>query len=98
MNINFIKLETGASSTKVIMPAHGASVLDLEAGAASINIIIPPGVSARINAEGGMTSLNVDTNRFPQVNSRVYESPDYESAENRAEIKVETGVGSITVK
>jgi len=93
-----IELETGASNSNVTMPARGASLLDLEAGAASINITIPEGVAGRIRIKEGLTSLNVDTNRFPQVDSRLYQSADYNNTENRAEISVEAGLGSITIK
>ena len=93
-----IDLETGASNSNVTMPARGVSLLDLQAGAASINISIPQGVSGRIRIKEGLTSLNVDTNRFPQLDSRLYQSPDFDTAPNRAEISVEAGLGSITVK
>lgn len=93
-----IELETGASNSNVTMPAHGASLLDLEAGAASINITIPEGVAGRIRIKEGLTSLNVDKNRFPQVDSRLYQSADYDNAANRAEVSVQAGLGSITIK
>jgi len=93
-----IELETGASSSNVIMPTRGASFLDLEAGAASIDISVPEGVSGRIRIKGGLTSLNVDKNRFPQVDSHLYQSSDFDTATNRAEISVEAGLGSITIK
>lgn len=93
-----IELDTGASSSNVIMPARGVSLLDLNAGAASINVSIPGGVSGRIRIKEGLTSLKVDTNRFPQVDSRLYQSNDFDNAANRAEISVEAGLGSITIK
>jgi hypothetical protein len=93
-----IRLQTGASSSNLTLPAHGASHLDLEAGAASIDIHIPEGVSGRVRIKEGLTSLNVDTSRFPQVDSRLYQSADYDTAENRAEINIEAGLGSISVK
>ncbi len=93
-----IRLQTGASSSNVTLPAHGASHMDLEAGAASINIRIPEGTAARIRLKEGLTSLNVDTNRFPQLDSRLYQSSDFDSATDRTEINIEAGLGSITVK
>jgi hypothetical protein len=93
-----IELETGASNSNVVMPARGASILNLEAGAASINITIPDGVAGRIRIKEGLTSLNVDNNRFPQVDSRLYESSNFATAADRAEILVEAGLGSITIK
>jgi hypothetical protein len=93
-----LALKTGASSTNVTMPAHGASVLDVEAGAASINIRIPAATAGRIRVKEGVTAVNVDTNRFPRLDTRIYQSPNYDSATDRAEIYVETGLGSISVK
>lgn len=98
MLASHIELSTGASNSRVVMPARGASLLDLEAGAASINISIPEGVAGRIRIKEGLTSLNVDTTRFPQVDSRLYQSPDFDTAANRAEVSVEAGLGSITIK
>ncbi|PWB77142.1 MAG: hypothetical protein C3F07_02540 [Anaerolineales bacterium] len=93
-----IELETGASNTNVVMPTRGASLLDLEAGAASVNIRIPEGTAARIRVKEGLTSLNVDTNRFPQLDSRLYQSANFDQSANRADINIEAGLGSITVK
>jgi hypothetical protein len=93
-----IELETGASNSNIIMPANGASILDLEAGAASVNITIPQGVAGRIRVKEGLTALNVDTARFPQLDSRLYQSSDFDTAANRAEVNVEAGLGSITIK
>jgi hypothetical protein len=93
-----IRLQTGASNSSVTMPARGASILDLSAGAASIDIRVPDGVSARVRIKEGLTSMNVNTSRFPQVDSRMYQSSDYDTNSNRAEINVEAGLGSISVK
>ena len=93
-----ISLKTGASNSNITMPLNGASTLNLEAGAASINIFIPQGVAGRVRLREGLTALNVDTTRFPQVDSRLYQSPDFDTAANRAEINVEAGLGSITIK
>lgn len=93
-----IRLQTGASNSNVTLPARGASYMDLEAGAASVGIRIPDGVSGRIRIKEGLTSLNIDKSRFPQVDSRLYQSADYDTAVNRAEISIEAGVGSITIK
>jgi hypothetical protein len=93
-----IRLQTGASNANVTLPARGASHLDLEAGAASINIRVPDGTAARIRVKEGLTSLNVDTNRFPQLDSRLYQSSNFDSATDRTEISIEAGLGSITIK
>lgn len=93
-----ITLKTGASGSEIILPARGASLLDLEAGAASIDLIIPQGVAGRIRIKEGLTSLNIDTNRFPELDARLYQSPNFDSAADRVEINVEAGLGSISIR
>lgn len=41
--------------------------------------------------------MDVDTRRFPRLGD-LYQSPDYETAANKAEIKVEVAVGSVEVR
>ncbi len=93
-----IELNTGASSTDLTVPARGASMLDVEAGAASVNIRVPESTAARIRVKDSVVSLDVDTNRFPQTDSGLYQSPNFDATPNRAEITLEAGLGSITVK
>ncbi len=92
-----IELETGASATDLTLPARGASFLDVEAGAASVNIRVPEATAARIRVKEGVTALHVDRNRFPETGTGFYQSPNFESAQDRAEITVEAGMGSITI-
>ena len=80
------------------MPARGVSVLDIEAGAASINIRVPEATAARIRVKEGVTAMNVDTNRFPQLDTGMYQSANFDSATDRAEITIESGLGSVTIK
>jgi hypothetical protein len=91
-------LKTGASSANVTMPARGASMLDVEAGVASINVRVPDVTAARIRVREGVMAVNVDTNRFPQIDRGLYQSANYEASQNRAEINVESGVSSLSVK
>lgn len=91
-------LKMGASSANVTMPARGASLLDVESGAASINIRIPDVTAARIRVKEGLTTLNVDTTRFPRLDSGIYQSSNFDVSQNRTEINIGSGVGSITVK
>jgi hypothetical protein len=93
-----IELKTGASTVDLTLPAHGASLLEVEAGAASINVRIPDTTAARIHVKSGVTAINVDEKRFPQLDSGMYQSANFDTATDRAEIIVQSGMGSITVK
>jgi hypothetical protein len=93
-----VELSTGASSSNVTVPARGVSLLDVEAGAASVNIHVPDGTEARIRVEEGVNSVSVDTDRFPRLDSGRYQSSGYDMAADRADINIEAGLGSVSVR
>ncbi len=93
-----LELKTGASSSNVTMPARGVSLLDVEAGAASVNVRVPAATAARIRVKEGVSAINVDTSRFPRLDAGLYQSPGFDTAADRAEINVESGLGSFSVK
>ena len=93
-----LRLRTGASATRVIMPANaGMTEADIRSGAASVTIEIPADVAASIRTRGGLASIDVDQKRFPRQ-GEVYRSSGYDAAQNKIELNVETGVGAITIR
>ncbi len=97
MNITDLKLETGASDTMLTLPARGRFLADLDLGAASLTLVIPEGLSARIRASLGAADMKVDSLRFPR-NGGYYQSPDYETAANAADVTIDAGAASIRIK
>jgi hypothetical protein len=94
-----LDIDTGASSTEVILPANaGNTRVDIDTGASSLNVRIPTGVAARIRVKSGIAAVNVDSNRFPRIEGGLYQSADYATAANRADVTIDAGVGSIEVK
>lgn len=97
LQVSKVSLHTGASSTTITLPARARfTSVDVSAGAAAVVLRIPQGVAGRIHLKTGLVGSKIDTNRFP-LNGSVYETPDYESAQNRVEIFVEAGVASIEI-
>lgn len=98
VQVKRLKLESGANATHIIAPAHaGYTEIHGSSGAASLSVEIPAGVAARIHTSGALASISVDRERFPNVEGE-YRSPDYETAANKVDIKLDMGVGSITVR
>ncbi len=95
-----LRLRTGASETRVILPATaGATVVDAEGGAATIRFRVPEGVAARIRSSIALGSSDIDPVRFPRTAAGdAWESPGYAAAVNRVEITVRGGIGSISVR
>jgi len=98
LKVTALHLKSGASSTVVTLPANaGYTEVHGSSGAASVSLRIPEGVAARIRTHGGLSSTSVDQRRFPRQGA-YYISPNYETAENRADIRLDMGVGSISIR
>jgi hypothetical protein len=91
-------LKTGASSTVATLPARaGMTRMNVQVGVASVEIHLPEGVAGRIRVKSGLAAIHIDPNRFP-ASAGGYETPGFDSAANKADIYVETGVGSIDIR
>lgn len=97
MRVTDLKVETGASQASFTLPSRGRVRADFSLGAASLTVNVPAGVAARIRASHGVSDVKVDQNRFPRT-GEYYQSPDFETAENAAEIKIEAGAAEIRIQ
>jgi hypothetical protein len=97
LKVTDLKVETGASSTNLTLPAKaGTTKVKIELGAAMLDVVVPKDVEARIRVDQGVSAIDIDTSRFSYSNG-IYESAGFSSAENRADIKVEAGAGKISI-
>lgn len=98
LRVTNLRLETGASSVSVTLPAGAEHTqARIEAGAASVSVRVPPEVAARVRFEGGLASISVDRDRFPRTQG-VYQSPDYDTARHKVDLEIRAGVGSVDVR
>ena len=98
LQVTELKLQTGASSTMVTLPAKaGFTKGEIESGVASLSVRVPQEVALRLRVEGGLSGIQVDTHRFPRSGG-VYQSTDYDSAANRIDLFIKTGVGSVDIR
>jgi hypothetical protein len=99
LRVRDLRIETGASSTELILPQNaGNTRAEIHAGAASVDIRLPEGVSGHIRVQSGLSGIKIDTIRFTMIGNNEYQSPDFQTAANRADIYIEAGVGSISVR
>jgi hypothetical protein len=97
LNVTDLNIETGASSTRVMLPEQSKMIkVKIHSGVSSVKVTVPGQVAARIQVQSGLTGKNIDAKRFP-LNGAFFESPGYDSSARKAEIFVETGVSSITI-
>jgi hypothetical protein len=90
-------LRTGASDTRLVLPDHGRTHTEISAGAADVQITVPPGVEAAVRNRSALAGFTIDERRFPRVDGG-YRSPGYDVAEDRADIEIEGGVASFSMR
>jgi hypothetical protein len=91
-----LDLSAGVGELVVTLPERGGYKAKLETGVGATTVIIPKSVAVHLTVERGMGAVSV-TGTFTQEGN-VYTSPDYATAENRAEVMVSGGVGSISIR
>ena len=93
-----LRVQTGAGRTTIRMPNEpGRLQANVKAGVGELEVTVPEGVEARIHVQEGLSSTAIDESRFPRSGSD-YVSREYEQSENRVDLIVEAGVGSIKVQ
>jgi len=97
LQVTNLRVDTGASATEILLPDSVAETkVVVKAGAASVKIQVPDEVAAKIRVTGGMMSAGVDRSRFPKSGG-YYQSPDYDTAAHKVEIRVDMGAGSVSI-
>ena len=76
---------------------HGESRVDLEIGLGSAKIIVPKGLPVRIETEGSnwLSSIEFHNEDLDEIDDDLFESPDFDDADDRLVISIEVGLGSI---
>jgi len=84
-----VTVEIGSGTT-------GSNTVNASSGAGNVVVGVPGGMAARIHATSGMGKVIVDS-RFGKIDSKTYQSPDYESAADKVEITLKSGAGNVSV-
>ena len=97
MRLSALTLTVAAADVDIALPSvEGTMRVEINAGAADITIDIPSDTAARIRSDGALTNLDID-GRFQHSGSyRV--SDDWDTATNRIDIEIDTGVANVRVQ
>jgi hypothetical protein len=91
-----VEIRTGVGKTDLTLPAAGHSRVTLSGGIGETIIHIPEGVAARIRTKTGIGSVQVYGNYTRSNNEHI--SPDFNTADNRVDLEVKGGIGSIRIQ
>jgi hypothetical protein len=95
VQLSNLVVNTGVGETNLTL-ATGSYKADVSTGVGATTIRIPTGVAAKVELERGLGAVNVRGD-FDK-DEDVYTSPNYATAENRIDLRVQGGVGAITIQ
>jgi hypothetical protein len=96
LRLTALEIHSGVGQTIATLPAQGDLPVTIEGGVGRTVLAIPQGVAARITVNQGLGNVQVIGNYQRQENR--YISPSYDTATNRVDVQVDSGVGSIVIR
>lgn len=96
LNISNLSVNGGIGQAVINLPRQGILRATIEGGIGEVVINVPQGMAVRVRAEGGIGGVNVSGNY--QRNNDEWVSPNYETAENRIDVRVKGGIGAVRVR
>ena len=96
LQLTRLEINAGVGELAVTLPRHGTYEATLDGGVGALTLYIPEGLEARIRVDGGLGSVDVAP-RF-EKDGRYYVTEGYHTADNRADIDIDGGVGAITIR
>jgi len=96
LNVQDLKVESGAGQTKIIFPQKGDFSGGISGGVGAVVLEIPVEMAARLQIDRGLSALDISS-RFTKEND-VYRTDDWETNPNRVDLDVDVGVGLLTIR
>jgi hypothetical protein len=91
-----LTIEAGAADVRIRLGERGAETrMTIDAGASSVRIWVPESAGCEVRMDTGLTSKHLSN--FERINSGMYRTPNFASADRRIMISVDAGLSSITV-
>ena len=96
LNVNKVNTDFGIGIVKIQLPASGNYDVYVDGGIGSIILEIPYDLGVTITTDSGIATRDLPSEYTRMDN--VWISPDYDEKENRANIYLSVGIGTILVK
>jgi len=96
LDLDALTLELGAGQYVVTLPEKVGGKVAIKGGVGSLVLKIPETMAARVSIQRGIVPVSM-SDRFEKKGD-VYVTRDWETSNNRVEVEINLGVGSITVQ
>ncbi len=93
--IENLSIKSGASKIDIIAPQYNGKI-NINSGVSKIDIAIPNNVGTTVYLDTGISLKDFDEN-FSKQENNVYLSKNYDNAEYRIDIKIDSGISQINI-
>jgi hypothetical protein len=93
--IEDFSIKSGASKIDIIAPEYNGKI-NINSGVSKIDIAIPGNVGAKVILDTGISLKDLDEN-FSKQKDNVYLSNNYDTAEYRIDVKIDSGISQINI-
>ncbi len=97
LKLSALSLDAGFSTSTIKLPRSGNYTAHINGGFTTTDVVIPEGVAARVTIKGGLSTVTVDESRFTRSGD-TYTSSGYDTATNRVNLVIESGLSTIAVR
>ena len=98
LKVTELRLDVDAGNCKVMMPSStGTTYAYIKSDVANVEVTVPDGVAAKIRLDTDLSASDVDESRFPKQGD-YYISDNFDTAQNRIYLEIESDVGRVQVK
>ncbi|MDF1513347.1 MAG: hypothetical protein P1S60_06015, partial [Anaerolineae bacterium] len=96
LHLNAANVDFGIGTVHINLPASGNYTVRIDGGIGAIVLEIPTTMAARITTDTGIATRTLPPDY--RQNNEVWTSPGYEDSENRTDIDLSVGIGTVLVK
>lgn len=96
LTLESVKVSAGMGAITIRLPETGKFEVNVDSGMGTVVIEVPAGLGVQLQTEAAIVGRDLPAG-YTQHNNR-YTSPNYNSAENRADIQVNLGIGNISIR
>lgn len=95
LQVTDLRVNSGVGEVRATLPSQGRVQATFKAGVGATHVTIPRNMAARVTVNTGLGQVNV--NGTFDKSGDTYTSPGYETASDRVELRIDGGLGQITV-
>lgn len=98
LKVKKLDIDMGVSNLNLLFgDRQEKTKVDIDGGITNLGITIPENLGVRIKIDGGLKNTNINKLGWKKTGGQ-YISPNYDEAEKKLEIDVDTGIGKLDVK